>query len=106
MELTLSVIVCAHNEAANLRHNLPAVLAQRYTNAAGNTLFEVIVVNDASDDDTEELLQDLQNMHSNLQIVTILGMPDEASLKRITTGASLKVTGEVVPSARNVGPKV
>lgn len=36
--------------------------------------------------------------NNNLQIVTELGMLDEATLKRITTGASLKVTGEVVPS--------
>jgi asparaginyl-tRNA synthetase len=36
--------------------------------------------------------------NNNLQIVVELGMLDEATLKRITTGASLKVTGEVVPS--------
>jgi asparaginyl-tRNA synthetase len=36
--------------------------------------------------------------NNNLQIVVELGMLDENTLKRITTGASLKVTGEVVPS--------
>lgn len=36
--------------------------------------------------------------NNNLQVVVALGMLDEATLKRITTGASLKVTGEVVPS--------
>lgn len=34
----------------------------------------------------------------NLQVVTELGLLDDATLKRITTGASLKVTGTVVPS--------
>lgn len=67
----VSVIICAHNEARNLRHNLPAVLAQRYMNEAGNDLYEVIVVNDASTDDTEEVLQDLQNLHGHLRIITI-----------------------------------
>jgi asparaginyl-tRNA synthetase len=36
--------------------------------------------------------------NSNLQIVVELGMLDENTLKRITTGASLKVVGEAVPS--------
>ena len=34
----------------------------------------------------------------NLQVVSELGLLDEATLKRITTGASLKVSGTVVPS--------
>ena len=34
----------------------------------------------------------------NLQVVAALGLLDEATLKRITTGASVKVTGEVVTS--------
>ena len=36
--------------------------------------------------------------NTNLQIVIALGQYDEEFLKRITTGASLKVVGEVVPS--------
>ncbi|TDH19723.1 asparagine--tRNA ligase [Segetibacter sp. 3557_3] len=36
--------------------------------------------------------------NNNLQVVVELGLLDEATLKRITTGASLKVTGEVVAS--------
>ena len=36
--------------------------------------------------------------NTNLQVVVPLGLYEEDLLKRITTGASLKVTGEVVPS--------
>lgn len=36
--------------------------------------------------------------NNNLQVVAELGLLDEATLKRITTGASLKVMGTVVPS--------
>ncbi|MEX6689003.1 asparagine--tRNA ligase [Danxiaibacter flavus] len=36
--------------------------------------------------------------NNNLQIVTELGLLDENTLKRITTGASLKVVGELIPS--------
>ena len=36
--------------------------------------------------------------NNNLQVVVELGLYDEALLKRITTGASLKITGEILPS--------
>lgn len=36
--------------------------------------------------------------NNNLQVVAELGLLEEATLKRITTGASLKITGQVVPS--------
>ena len=48
----VSVIICAHNEAHNLERNLPSILTQRYKNEAGKLMYEVIVVNDASTDDT------------------------------------------------------
>lgn len=46
----VTVIIAARNEAANLKENLPAILNQRYH------LFEVIVVNHASTDDTSSVL--------------------------------------------------
>jgi asparaginyl-tRNA synthetase len=36
--------------------------------------------------------------NNNLQVVAELGLLDDATLKRITTGASLKITGELVAS--------
>ncbi|HYF32392.1 MAG TPA: asparagine--tRNA ligase [Chitinophagaceae bacterium] len=36
--------------------------------------------------------------NTNLQVVVPLGLYDDEFLKRITTGASLKITGQVVPS--------
>jgi len=36
--------------------------------------------------------------NNNLQVVVELGLLDDATLKRLTTGASIKVTGEVVAS--------
>src|SRR5436190_853092 len=35
---------------------------------------------------------------NNLQVVAQLGLLDEATLKRITTGASIKATGQIIPS--------
>lgn len=67
----VSVIICAKNEADHLQQHLPQILSQRYTNDAGNALYEVIVVNDASDDDTEQVLQQLQQQYSHLRTITI-----------------------------------
>lgn len=36
--------------------------------------------------------------NSNLQVVARLGMLDDGTLKRITTGACIKATGEIIPS--------
>src|ERR1700742_339698 len=36
--------------------------------------------------------------NNNIQVVVELGALDEATLKRITTSASLKVTGSLIPS--------
>ena len=57
----VSVIICARNEEANLRKNLPQVLNQEYPD------FEVIVVNDASTDGTEDLLYDMQRQYPHLR---------------------------------------
>jgi glycosyltransferase involved in cell wall biosynthesis len=67
----VSVIICAKNEAANLRANLPAIMAQRYANATGKPQYEVIVVNDASTDDTATVLKELEQKYDNLWDVSI-----------------------------------
>src|SRR3712207_1783890 len=56
----LSVVICARNEADNLRKMLPAVLEQDYP------CFEVIVINDGSTDDTEEILGVLEEKYPHL----------------------------------------
>jgi glycosyltransferase involved in cell wall biosynthesis len=61
----VSVVVCAKNEYQNLKANLPVILNQNYPD------YEVIVVNDASDDETVFLLQDLEREYRHLKIVNI-----------------------------------
>lgn len=65
----VSVIICAKNEETNLEHLLPHVLQQDYPE------FEVVVVNDSSTDDTEQILIQLQSRFKNLRFTTI--PPDE-----------------------------
>jgi poly-beta-1,6-N-acetyl-D-glucosamine synthase len=62
----VSVIICARNEALNLRQNLPKILEQDYPN------FEVVVVNDASTDDSSAALNELSKQYPHLKIISIL----------------------------------
>jgi glycosyltransferase involved in cell wall biosynthesis len=61
----VSIVICAHNEQENLKSFLPGILEQDYPN------FEVIVVNDCSEDDTKWVLQDFASKYANLKIVEI-----------------------------------
>ncbi len=61
----LSVVICARNEADNLRQNLPAVLEQQYPE------FEVLVVDDDSDDDTPAVLRFFQEKYPHLRVLRV-----------------------------------
>ena len=52
----VSVVVCARDAYEQLTELIPTLLNQDYPN------FEVVVVNDCSDDETEEYLKDLHGM--------------------------------------------
>lgn len=56
----LSVIICARNESENLRKYLPSILEQDYPE------FEVIVINDGSTDESEDLLSAFEEKYNNL----------------------------------------
>lgn len=61
----VSVIICAKNEAENLRKFLPLVLEQDYPE------FQVVVVNDGSHDETPTVLADLQKKYKHLYVTRI-----------------------------------
>jgi len=61
----VSVIVCARDEYYNLQENLPLLLTQDYS------IFEVVVVNHGSEDETNYLLRDLADVYKNLKIVNV-----------------------------------
>lgn len=59
-QIPVSVVICAKNEALNLSQNLPKILNQKYPE------FEVIVVDDRSEDHTQKILVELQKKHDCL----------------------------------------
>jgi biofilm PGA synthesis N-glycosyltransferase PgaC len=61
----VSVIICARNEAENLRNFLPAVLEQDYPD------YEVIVVNDCSEDNSYDILGKYLIQYPHLKISTV-----------------------------------
>jgi glycosyltransferase involved in cell wall biosynthesis len=61
----VSVVIVAKNEYYNLKDLLPVVLEQDYPE------YEIVVVNHASDDDTDLLLMEFKNRYSHLRVVTI-----------------------------------
>lgn len=62
---TLSVILYARHNEEDLRNNLESILKQDYKK------FEVIVVDNDSNDETVEFLTKLQKKHSHLRIVPV-----------------------------------
>lgn len=64
-DIPVSVIICAKNEAENLKKNLPLILNQDYST------FEIVLVNDSSSDDTLEVMKDFEDKHSNIKLVDV-----------------------------------
>lgn len=61
----VSIIVCARNEGDNLTEFLPKLLTQQYPK------FELIVVNDCSYDNTEDVLREYKEIFPNLKAITV-----------------------------------
>lgn len=86
----VSVVICARNEQENLKKFLPLILEQDHPD------FEVVVVNDASYDDTEEVLAEFESKYSRLIVVRIT-----ADQKR-TAGKKMALTLGFKRASKNV----
>jgi len=64
-ELPISLIVCAKNEEENLQKNIPLWLAQKHKN------FELILINDASSDETLEIMEAFALKDERITIVNV-----------------------------------
>jgi cellulose synthase/poly-beta-1,6-N-acetylglucosamine synthase-like glycosyltransferase len=78
----VSLVVCAHDEAENLRELIPQLLAQDYPE------FEVIIVNDRSNDSTFDFLLEETKTHPRLRMVNVKETPERVNGKKygITLG--------------------
>ncbi|HLV38173.1 glycosyltransferase [Xanthomarina sp.] len=64
--MPVSVIICAKNEAENLKKFLLSVINQDYPN------FQIVLINDASYDDTFEIMEEFALLHSNIKLVNVV----------------------------------
>lgn len=74
-EVSVSIIICARNEAENLKKNLPHILNQNYRS------FEVIVVDDKSEDATRNILSQYNISYRNLRILSVVDKPPGSGKK-------------------------
>lgn len=61
----VSVVLSARNDCHHLRLHLPLLLEQDHPD------FEVVVVNDASNDGTDQLLHEMQREHARLKVINL-----------------------------------
>jgi glycosyltransferase involved in cell wall biosynthesis len=64
--IPISVIICAKNEAVNLRSFLPSIIKQNYKGS-----FEIVVINDRSTDETAEVIDEFSKTYDCIKVVTI-----------------------------------
>jgi len=63
--IAVSVIICAKNEAENLKTFVPSIINQAYPN------FEIVLINDSSHDDTLEVIETFAEAHNNIKVVNV-----------------------------------
>ncbi len=80
----VSVVICARNEYENLKENLPLFLAQDYPD------YEIVVVNDASDDETYYFLKKLASEHRHLKVVNMGETPNFFKGKKFPLSIGIK----------------
>ena len=80
----ISIIITAKNEAENLRANLPSILNQDYPN------LQVVVVDNASTDSTNDVLSNFRSNHPNLYITYIPINSENVNHKKLALTIGIK----------------
>lgn len=85
-EVPVSVIICARNEAENLKKNLPLILEQDYDD------FQVIVIDDRSQDDTEIILNEFATKYPHLVVSHVKNDPKFTHGKKLALLLGIKAS--------------
>ncbi|MNP94738.1 Poly-beta-1,6-N-acetyl-D-glucosamine synthase [compost metagenome] len=64
-KLPISVIVCAKNEEENVKNFIPLLAEQDYPD------FEIVLIDDASSDDTLEVFEEFEKRYPNVRLVKV-----------------------------------
>ncbi|AVM53972.1 cellulose synthase/poly-beta-1,6-N-acetylglucosamine synthase-like glycosyltransferase [Bacteroides zoogleoformans] len=82
----VSIIICAHDEAENLRDNLSAVLEQDYPQ------YEVIVINDGNTDESKDYLTLLEEKYPHLYHSFVPASSRYISRKKLAATLGIKAS--------------
>ncbi|MFO7869433.1 MAG: glycosyltransferase [Bacteroidales bacterium] len=80
----ISVIICAQNEEDNLRKHLSAIITQKYPE------FEIVVIDDCSEDDTEFYVRKLAQDHAHITYRKIVKDPKFRHNKKLAITLGIK----------------
>lgn len=80
----LSVVICAKNEEENIPVFLPHIINQDYPE------FEIVLINDRSYDETQEVFKSFASKHDNISIVNILDCEHFFGNKKYALALGLK----------------
>lgn len=83
-DLPVSIVVCGRNESTALQHLIPLLMDQDHRE------FELVVVNDRSDDDTWEVLQWMRPQYPKLKPVNIQADEKFSYGKKIALGVGVR----------------
>lgn len=83
--VSISIVIAAHDQDSELQRNLPLLLAQDFKPG-----FEVIVVDESSTDETEEVLKQLRAEHPNLYTTFIPASSHYVSRRKLAITLGIK----------------
>jgi poly-beta-1,6-N-acetyl-D-glucosamine synthase len=83
-DMPVSVVICARNESHTLKQVIPMLMDQDHRE------FELVVVNDRSDDDTWEVLQWMKPQYPKLRIVNVQADEKFSYGKKIALGVGVR----------------
>lgn len=84
--LPISVIICAKNEADNLKIFLPSIISQDYPT------FEIILINDGSRDKTLKMMESFARQYDHIKIVNVKSIEAFWGNKKYALTLGIKVT--------------
>jgi glycosyltransferase involved in cell wall biosynthesis len=84
VERAVSIIIAARNEEMQLKKLIPVLLNQQYTD------FEIVVVDDRSDDHTYDYLFEMAKQTKRLKVVRVDTTPDKVSSKKYALTLGIK----------------
>ena len=64
-KIPVSIIVCAKNEAENIKEYFPSLINQNYPE------FEIVLIDDASSDNTLDVFEEYEKQHANVRVVKV-----------------------------------